>query len=85
METTQLRDLVESQINQRWDVWAAAHPNLAAAIDQIQLTDSVVSRLNDNPDFIQAMQQAAVDEDKLGTAAQLISLVAAWVTKLLPL
>jgi len=84
METTQLRDIVESQINQRWEVWAAAHPHLAEAIDQIQLTDSVVSRLSDDPDFIQAMQQAAVDEDKLGAAAQLISLVAAWVARLLP-
>ena len=84
METTQLRDIVEKQINQVWEVWATAHPNLAAAIDRIQLTDSVISQLSDDPAFIQAMEQAAVDGDKLGAAAKLIGLIETLISRLLP-
>jgi len=83
METTMLRDLVEKQIGERWEAWAAAHPHLAAAIDRTRLTETTVARLREDADFTAAVRRAAVDEDKLAGAAKLVELAEKWIARAL--
>jgi len=63
-----LRDVVARRIDKRWSQWAKAHPHLAAVIDRTTLIDSTVAELRNDPQFREAMRQAALDEDGLARA-----------------
>ncbi len=82
--TQSLRSIVEQRLGDRWETFAQAHPNLAAAIDRVQLAQSVVSDLRGDAQFIEAMHQADLDEAKLRAAAKLLSLVDRWINRHLP-
>ena len=81
--TRALRDLVEARLEQSWSQWAQAHPNLAAAIDRMRLTELAVNRLRDDPVYREALEQAAVDEAQLVAAAKVLQRAQAIVDALL--
>jgi len=85
MSTQNLKDVVQKQLDQRWDAWAKAHPYLAAAIDRTQLVESTVQRLREDPQFIAAMQQAAVDEHTLAQATTVLDKAEQVIGKMLPM
>ncbi|MEX0775197.1 MAG: hypothetical protein WD042_05725 [Phycisphaeraceae bacterium] len=81
--TTPLHDLVATRINQRWDAFAAAHPQLAKAIDRTVLVESTVARLRDDPAFARAMAQAELDEVQLAAVARVLDLAEKWIARAL--
>ncbi len=83
MKTEQLRDLVADRLDKHWSDWAAAHPNLAEAIDRTRLIESAVGNLRDDPRFAEAMRQAAVDEAALQAAVRIVDAAERWVRRLL--
>ncbi|MEE9212265.1 MAG: hypothetical protein V3U29_06390 [Phycisphaeraceae bacterium] len=85
MASTYLRDLIADRVNGRWEQWAAAHPNLAAAIDRTRLVDSTIEHLRSDPEFVAAMRQADLDENKLAAAARVLEQLERWVGRVLPL
>lgn len=86
-ETTQtsLRQLVQQQVDVKWEDFAQKHPHLAAAVDRSTLIDSTVERLADDPAYRAAMDQAAKDEAAGTVGAKVVELVETWVTRLLGL
>jgi len=70
-----LKDLVQDRIDGSWESWAQRHPNLAAAIDRVQLIDRTVDQLRQDPDYVEAMQQSQLDENQLLAAARVIALI----------
>jgi len=84
MPTLTLRDLVADRINGRWSDWSARHPHLAEAIDRVRLVDSAVTRLRNDPDFIEAMRAADLDEADLAKASHLLDQANKLVSHLLP-
>lgn len=82
--TTTLRTLIAGAIESRWAAWSQDHPNLAQAIDRTQLIDIAVTRLRDDPAFIQAMAQANLDEQRLAALDNLGQFVSRAVDRLLP-
>lgn len=79
-----LRQLVAGRIERRWEDWAKEHPHLAAVVDRVQLVESAVQRASEDPQFIEAIKAADVDEAHLTTALRLVELVEGWVRRLLP-
>ncbi len=75
MTQTMLRDLVERELEQSWEIWAAAHPNLAAEIGRTALSQQAVTSLRDDPEFQAALTAAGLDEAKLAAAARVLDLV----------
>jgi hypothetical protein len=84
-ELTSLRDIVARRIDQRWNQWAKAHPHLAAVIDRSTLIDSTVAELQHDPDFIEAMDQAALDEARLAQAESVMTRAEALLDRVMPL
>lgn len=82
---TDLKDLVRQRIDVQWDDWSQRHPNLAAAIDRVQLADSVVDRLRDDPAYVSAMQDASLDENQLLAAMRVLETIERLVKLALPL
>ncbi|MBI1373902.1 MAG: hypothetical protein GC159_14360 [Phycisphaera sp.] len=82
---TELRDLVSRRLDQRWEAFAAEHPNLAAAIQRVQLVDSTVSLLIDDPDYQAALEAAARDRVVLHLGGQLGAIVDRLIDRLLRL
>ncbi|MFA7235878.1 MAG: hypothetical protein WC058_03350 [Phycisphaeraceae bacterium] len=82
---TTLRQLVQRQVDIRWDDFAREHPHLAAAVDRSVLIDSAVRRLADDPAYRAAMDQAAKDEATMAVGAKVVERVETWVTRLLGL
>lgn len=72
---TDLKTLVRERVDVQWEAWAARHPNLAAAIDRVQLTESTVTRLRSDPAFVEAMRQASLDESQLIGAVRVIEVI----------
>jgi hypothetical protein len=85
VNTTDLKDIVTAQVDLRWEDFAQAHPQLAAAVERTVLIDSAVARIADDPAYQAAMQAAAADEATAAAAGQLIDLVDRWVRRLLAL
>jgi len=56
-----------------WD-WAAAHPSLAAVIDQITLTDRAVERLRTTTEYHQAVAAYYEGRNELDLLNQLVAL-----------
>ena len=84
MQTTPLRDLIETRLNVRWDAWASRHPHLAAAIDRTRLIETSMDRLRDDPDFQAAMAAADLDERQLAAAATLLDRVEGTLGRVMP-
>ncbi len=82
---TDLKDLVRQRIDVQWDDWSHRHPNLAAAIDRVQLADSVVDRLRDDPAYVSAMQDASLDENQLLAAIRVLETIERLVKLAMPL
>ncbi|MCC6681773.1 MAG: hypothetical protein IT445_12800 [Phycisphaeraceae bacterium] len=82
---TNLKDLVQQRIDVQWDDWSQRHPNLAAAIDRVRLTDSVVDRLRSDPAYVSAMQEASLDENQLLAALRVLETIERLVKVALPL
>jgi hypothetical protein len=72
MTTQNLRDLIDKRIDSQWSTWSKAHPNLAEAIDRTRLIESSVELLRDDPDYLEAMRLAGLDEVKLAAAAGIL-------------
>ena len=56
-----------------WD-WAAAHPSLAAVIDQIALTDRAAESLRATPEYHQAVAAYYESRNELDLLNQLVTL-----------
>lgn len=80
-----LKDIVADKLDQKWDVWAKAHPQLAAAIDRTQLVDAAVKRLREDPQFMAAMEHAAVDEHTLAQASAVLGKADQMIGNILPM
>lgn len=85
MSTHSLRSLIESRINIRWTEWSKRHPHLAEAIDRVRLTETVVERIQEDPDFIAAMREADLDEADLNKATGLLDRADGMIRRLLPI
>jgi hypothetical protein len=70
-----LRDLVAHRLEAAMRDLHKTHPHLAAAINRITLIDTTVRRLEDDPEYRRAMDQAARDEAFLHASARLIALI----------
>jgi len=68
-----LRDLIDERIDSRWSQWSKKHPNLAGAIDRARLVESSVELLRNDPDYIEAMRSAGLDEAKLAAAVGILN------------
>ncbi|MEM9417489.1 MAG: hypothetical protein AAGA25_00360 [Planctomycetota bacterium] len=81
--TKRLRGLVEAKLDEHWLTWSQNHPHLAAAIGRTRLIDLAVDRLRDDPAFIQAMQQASIDQHVLDRSSRLHQLIEEWTRRVL--
>ena len=85
VQKTALRDLVAERLDRHYLAWAADHPHLARAIDRVQLVDTTVTRLRDDPEFVAAMRDADLDEHRLARAAKALEVVERWATRVVTL
>jgi len=85
MTTRNLRDLIDEKIDGRWSRWSQKHPNLAEAIDRTRLIESTVELLRNDPDYIEAMRSADLDEARLTAAAQILDQADQIIRRALPL
>jgi len=84
-EERELRELVRMRLDLQWAAFADRHPHLARAIERTALIEQVVDRLADDPDFTQAMEQAATDRRTLTAAGRAIEFIDVWVRRVLGL
>jgi ribosomal protein L5 len=63
-----LREQVQKVVRDAWPQFQLNHPHLAAAMDEIVLTDQISQSLADDPEFQQALHQA----ETVGQTAQTI-------------
>ncbi len=80
-----LQELIRDKIDGQWSDWSARHPHLAAAIDRIRLVESTTALLRDDPEYIQAMRAADLDEVKLAAAADILDRINKAIKYALPL
>ncbi len=85
LQKTALRDLVAERLDRHYLAWAADHPHLARAIDRVQLIDTTVANLRDDPAFAAAMREADLDEHRLAQAAKALELVETWAGRVVKL
>lgn len=83
MNAIELHELVEQRLDMRWNEFTEEHPHLAAAIDRVQLVETSVERLLDDPAYHQAIQAADRDQTVIGAAGQVIDVVDRWIGRLL--
>jgi len=58
MDRVQLREQVRQAIGQEWATFEAAHPHLAAAVDQELLVNQAMASLADDPAYCDALASA---------------------------
>ena len=85
MTTRDLHSLVGDKIDVLWSDWSTRHPHLARAIDRARLVETTVQRVRDDPEFIQAMRDAGLDEVKLNLAAGILERANRLIGEALPL
>ena len=54
-----LKEEVRRALKMEWPAFAAAHPKLAAALDETILVDPAIESLADDAEYVEAMQTAA--------------------------
>ena len=84
MTRTDLHALITEKLDMQWSDWSSRHPTLAQAIDRVRLVESVVGLLRNDPDFIEAMHEADMDEAGLVKASRLLGRADALIQDLLP-
>jgi hypothetical protein len=84
MNTLNVRPLVERAIAQEWPAFAAEHPRLAAILHDDLLLESAVADLHDDPEYQQALANAAAAGLAADALGDLVGkLVHAFLRKLL--
>jgi len=83
--TRDLHSVIQDRINVRWSDWATRHPHLAAAIDRTMLVESTTALLREDPDYIEAMRSADLDEARLVMAANILERANTIIQEALPL
>lgn len=76
MDTAELKTMIADRVQQAWPQFAAAHPHLSQAMDELLLTNHIAESLMDDPDFQSAIAHAQL----MGTAAITLK---EWIDKLL--
>lgn len=84
IRTASLRQLVEARIGLRWESWSQAHPNLARAVNRMQLAEAVIRRLEEDPELVAALRQADLDEAQLAAIGRLVTQVEKWISRVMP-
>lgn len=54
-----LKEEVRRALKTEWPTFAAAHPKLAAVLDETILVDPAIQSLGDDAEYVEAMQTAA--------------------------
>ena len=71
MNTIDLKEQVQQAIRSEWPAFAAAHPKLAAVLDDTVLIEPAMQSLADDPEYQQAMATA----EAVGAGAEVIAAV----------
>jgi hypothetical protein len=87
MPTNPQNDPVQAAIERAteqayWD-WAAAHPSLAAVIDQLTITQQAASRLRESPEFHRAIASYYNARNELNLVNRLAELAGPIVSSIL--
>jgi hypothetical protein len=69
MNAIDLKQQVQQALRSEWSAFAAAHPNLAAALDDTVLVEPVIRSLADDAEYREAMATA----EAVGAGAQVIA------------
>ena len=69
MNTIDLKEQVQRAIRSEWPAFAAAHPKLAAMLDEDVFVDGAMQSLADDPEYQEAMATA----DAVGAGAEAIA------------
>ena len=69
MNTIDLKDQVQQALRSEWPAFAAAHPKLAAVLDETVLLEPAMRSLANDPEYQEAMATA----DAVGAGAQVIA------------
>lgn len=83
MTPIDLKSHVQRAVAAQWPAFAAAHPHLAAVIDQALLVEEASQRLAADPAFLAAMQRAAADQRGVIIAQSVEDFLARWLGRLL--
>ncbi len=84
MNRIDLRTQVQRVIKAEWPAFEQEHPHLAAELDEPMLVEHVTSCIADDPEFRQAMSQAAAAGLLAEAGAELVSrLVRGWMRALI--
>ncbi len=83
MPNETVRQAVETVTEQAYWDWAAAHPSLAAVIDQMIVTHQTASRLRETPEFHQAIAAYHASRNELDLVNRLSELAGPIVRSLL--
>lgn len=62
MAKSGVRSSIEHAAQIAWDKWAATNPNLAEAIEQIDVRDRLIQSIQDDPRFDAASKQYHIDQ-----------------------
>jgi hypothetical protein len=84
VNTIDLKDEVLKALRTEWPAFAAAHPKLAAVLDETLLIEPAMQSLADDPEYMEAMATA----DAVGAGAQFLAdtisrFVRQWLRQLL--
>jgi hypothetical protein len=83
MATIDLRAQVASAVRGEWPAFSAAHPKLAAVLDETLLVEGAVASLAEDPEYQQTMASAEAIGAGAECVATLISrLVSQWLQRL---
>jgi hypothetical protein len=83
MATINIRDEVASAVRVEWPAFSAAHPKLAAVLDETLLIEGAVASLAEDPEYQETMANAeAVGVGAECVAALISRLVSRWLKRL---
>ena len=83
MNEINLKEQVRAAIQSAWPTFEQSHPHLAAVSDQELLVESASSSISDDPEYRQAMQNAAGAGMAAETVMDIVmKLISAWLTRL---
>ncbi|WP_432798407.1 hypothetical protein [Poriferisphaera sp. WC338] len=80
MKRQQLKELVSERLNLSWDTWAARHPHLAQAIDQIRLIEQSVKLIEEDEHYQSLIAELEIDKRTLNQMADVIKRIDQVVT-----
>jgi hypothetical protein len=84
MISIHLKDEVSRAIDSEWTRFADEHPRLASVIDRQILIDEAAAALAEDPEYREAMQQAALAGIAFEAAGQIVrKFVTGWLRRLM--